>query len=111
MSLLVTFNSNGLNNFPRSLSVMSEVTWNRKKGPVKREEKSAKYFITANYAEIGVEKLLEDFNKLQDEASTLCGPEGTLEMLSCWEERGLDTGNPHFHGIIVFKREHRCRCP
>lgn len=111
MSLLVTFNSNGMNNFPRSLSVMSEVTWNRKKGPVKREQPGSKYFITANYVEAGEKALLEDFEKLQDNADVMCGPEGKLQVLSFWEERGGDTGNPHMHGIIVFKTQYRCRCP
>lgn len=79
--------------------------------PSKRETLSSRFFLTINYAEAGVETLLEDFHKLQDEAEVMCGPEGKLEMLSCWEERGLDTGNPHLHGIVVFKRQYRTRCP
>lgn len=77
----------------------------------KREQVGQKFFATFNYKELGVEKLLEDFEKFQDEADVLCGPEGRMNLLSVWEERGLDTGNPHLHAIIILKREGRTRCP
>lgn len=77
----------------------------------RREEKGAKFFATLNYVELGEAALLEDFHKLQDNADVMTGPEGKLEVMSAWEERGLDTGNPHMHMIIVFKTAYRTRCP
>lgn len=58
---------------------MSEVTWNRKKGPVKREQKGSKFFLTINYVEAGIETLKDDFKKIRDYMDNACGPEGALE--------------------------------
>ncbi|AEM05801.1 REP 1 [Rodent stool-associated circular genome virus] len=91
---------------------MSEVTmWHRKKGPAKQENKGSKFFLTINYVEAGIETLKSDFQKIRDYMDVACTPNGAIEAVQFWEERGHETGNPHMHGIIMFKRSHRCRCP
>lgn len=53
---------------------MSEVTmWHRKKGPVKREEKGSKFFLTINYVDTGIETLISDFEKIRDYMDNACG--------------------------------------
>lgn len=73
----------------------------------KRENKNSSFFLTINYQEKGVDVLLQDFEKITAELPDMCTSNGVLEAASFWEERGLDTGNPHLHGIMIFKREHR----
>lgn len=86
--------------------------WHRRKGPVpgQREQKGSKFFLTANYVDSGVELLHDDFHKINEYAELMCGRDGTLQMACFWEERGTHTGNPHYHGILVFKTEARTRC-
>lgn len=100
-----------MKNSPPLASVMSEVTWNRRRGPPPREGPSAKFFITANYVEAGENTLETDFVKIRENMGEVaCGPDGKLEAAMFWEERGHNTGNPHFHGILIFKRGYRTRC-
>lgn len=40
---------------------------------------------------------------------TLGDPTNFLQLATFWEERGKDTGNPHWHGIFVLTRQHRMR--
>lgn len=86
--------------------------WNRRRGPVpgQREQKGSTFFLTGNYAEAGIERLHEDLHKIHEHAELMCGEGGHMQMACFWEERGKDTGNPHYHGIIVFRREARTRC-
>lgn len=94
--------------FHFTLFEMSEVQMNRKPA---RENKGSSFFLTINYQEAGIEALQADFVKISEELPDMCTSGGILEAASFWEERGLDTGNPHLHGILIFKRDHRTRCP
>lgn len=87
---------------------MSEVRPNKR---VEREHVGAKFFLTINYSEAGVETLHADFERIAEGLPDMCTSGGKLEAATFWEERGLETGNPHVHGILIMKREHRTRCP
>lgn len=86
---------------------------NRRKGPVpreKQENKGTKFFLTLNYVQVGIELLHEDCRRIREGVELMAGPDGCLHAAMFWEERGLTTGNPHLHGILVYKSDFRTRC-
>lgn len=71
--------------------------------------KHSRVFLTGNYVEEGVDALGEDLLLFEEKIGAEVGPEGMLDAACIWEERGLETGNPHYHAILIFKRQYRSR--
>lgn len=60
---------------------MSEVTLNRRKGPVpkeKRENKGTRFFLTLNYVQPGIEIMHDDIKRIREGVELMAGPDGVL---------------------------------
>ncbi len=94
---------------------MSEVRMNHR--PTQRPNKMSSFFVTCNYAAMGEaanERIPCDLEHLKiacesKMTQTLGDPENYLQLATFWEERGTNTGNPHWHGVFVLTRQHRMR--
>lgn len=88
---------------------MSEVRMNQK--PQRFQNKESTFFLTCNYQQfedMAYDYLIQDMNKLK-EALQKEIDENRVELAVCWEERGFDTGNIHWHGIIKLPTSQRKR--
>lgn len=69
------------------------------------------FFLTCNYdsqGDMAYDTLILDLQKLK-EALEKQIEEGVVTFAIAWEERGKDTGNVHWHGIIKLERKYRKR--
>lgn len=64
------------------------------------------FFVTCNYVNVenGAEKIKQHIKKLSE-----INDGNKIQAIMCWEERGLQTGNPHWHGIFIMRRCARMR--
>lgn len=90
---------------------MSEVAMNRRPEELNPGTRWANFFFTANYVETGIDALIQDFGSMKQWLPAVCSAEGDLRAACIWEERGHETGNPHLHGVLIFKTSSRKRPP